>query len=320
MHSFRMVFLLAFGVVPTAAIAQAPQRGAIASSDELSQIALVNYQPGAKSTLELRPTPIAMRAEGKAQVEYKDKNARIKVKVRGLPAPPDLGPYTTYILWALTPDGRAANQGVVAGINGDKGSLDTKFAAPQFALIVTAEPHFAVTAPSNMIVLYNVAGKVKGTETKVTSLTERSDYSRMEPVPVEKKRPPDLVAAEYSVEMANAAGAQLYASSLYSGAQQKLADAGDAAMASKRSDRKQAPALAREAVLAGEHARREALTGKQKADAEAKQAAAAARAAREAATDDTVEGRARNRRVEIAVSGGPLGSEGVNPATAGARL
>ena len=185
---------LALGLAPLSAFSQ-QQRAAIASSDVLSQISMFNYQAGAKSSLDLRPTPIATTGEGSVQVEYEHGNARIEAKVKDLPPPPKLGPYTTYILWALTPDGRASNQGVIGNVEGGKGYLDTRYSASQFALIVTAEPHFAVTAPSNMIVLYNVADKVKATETKVTSLTERADYSRLTPIAVTDKHPPDIVAA-----------------------------------------------------------------------------------------------------------------------------
>jgi outer membrane protein OmpA-like peptidoglycan-associated protein len=140
-----------------------------------------------------------------------------------------------------------------------------------------------------MIVLYNVANKVRATETKVTSLTERSDYSHLTPIAVSKTKPPEVVAAEYSLTIAVAAGADKYAANLYSGAQQKLAAAETAASASKSSDRKQAPALARSAVIAGEDARREAMTGKAAAETAAAQAAAiklAAEMAAEAASAD----------------------------------
>jgi hypothetical protein len=75
-----------------------------------------------------------------------------------------------------------------------------------------------------MIVLYNVADKLKGSETKVTQLTERSDYSTLTPIAVSKTHPADLVAAQYSVAIAGAAGGDRYASSLYSTAQQKPDD------------------------------------------------------------------------------------------------
>ena len=113
------------------------------------------------------------------QVEYQNNNAQISAKVQDLPEPASLGPYTTYVLWAVTPDGRATNHGVIGGIEGGNGELDTQHNASQFALIVTAEPHFAVTIPSTMMVLFNVGDDVKGTESKVTTLTERVDYSSL---------------------------------------------------------------------------------------------------------------------------------------------
>lgn len=293
MRSIRIAFVVALGVVPLAAFAQS-QRAAIASSDVLSQISMFNYQ--GKSSLELRPTPIAATGGGDVDVDYDNGNARIEVKVKDLPPPSKLGPYTCYVLWALTPDGRASNQGVVGDIEGGKAKLDTQYSASQFALIVTAEPHFAVTAPSNMIVLYNVGGKVKGTETKVTSLTERADYSHLTPIAVSKTKPADLVAAEYSLAIAAAAGAEKYAVNQYSGAQQKLTAAQAAASASRSSDRKQAPALAREAVIAGEDARREGMAGKAAADAAAAQAAAAKAAAEAASADAAIKAKAAARQ------------------------
>ena len=144
---------------------------------------MFSYREGPKSDLNFRGTPIAANAFGEAEVEYENGNARISARVDDLPEPTSLGPYTTYVLWALTPDGRAANQGVIAGHEGGGGEIDTEYNAPQFALIVTAEPHFAVTAPSTMIALYNVADDVEGTESKVTTLTERSDYSTLDRIP-----------------------------------------------------------------------------------------------------------------------------------------
>jgi outer membrane protein OmpA-like peptidoglycan-associated protein len=293
MRSTLIPLVISLGLVPFAGFAQ-PQRAAIASSDVLSQISMFNYQ--GKSSLELRPTPIVSTGGGDVDVDYRDGNARIDVKVKDLPPPSKLGPYTCYVLWALTPDGRAANQGVLGDVEGGKAKLDTQYSASQFALIVTAEPHFAVSAPSNMIVLYNVGGKVRGAETKVRSLTEQSDYSHLTPIAVSKTKPPEVVEAEYSIAIAAAAGADKYAATQYSGAQQKLAAAETAASASKSSDRKQAPALARAAVIAGEDARREAMTGKAAADAAAAQAAAAKLAAETASADAAIKAQAAARQ------------------------
>ena len=190
--------------VSTSGFAQNGRRApAIASSDVLSQISMFSYREGKKSTLNFRGTPIAANAYGDATVKYGDGNAEISASFDDLPAPGTLGPYTTYVLWALTPDGHAVNQGVIGGYEGGKGEIKTGYGASQFALIVTAEPHFAVSAPSTMIALYNVADEVEGTESKVTSLTERFDYSALKPIAIdEEKSPAAIVQAKYAVAIA----------------------------------------------------------------------------------------------------------------------
>src|SRR6185503_18609520 len=99
-----------------------------------------------------------------------------------------------------TPDGHAVNQGVIGNYEGGKGEVKTKYGASQFALIITAEPHLAVSAPSTMIALYNVADDVEGTESKVTTLAERFDYSAMARIAIdEEKSPAAIVQAKYAV-------------------------------------------------------------------------------------------------------------------------
>jgi outer membrane protein OmpA-like peptidoglycan-associated protein len=262
--------------VPITTLAQAGrQTEAIASSDVLSQISMFSYRDGPKSDLLLRGTPIAALAEGVAQVEYQDGNAEISAKVEKLPAPSTLGPYAVYVLWAVTPDGRAVNQGVIAGANGGKGKLDTQYGASQFALIVTAEPHFAVTVPSSMVALYNVADNVKGTESKVTTLTERSDYSNLTRLSLDETTPSEIVQARYALAIASAAGAHRFAPQDYMEANEKLMAAESAQSAKRRSERKMAPQLAREAVVASEDARRAAMIGSAAAVTETQRLAAA---------------------------------------------
>jgi outer membrane protein OmpA-like peptidoglycan-associated protein len=285
----------ALGAMPVATFAQAIQRSeAIASSDVLSQISMFSYRDGPKSDLFLRGTPIAANAEGRVQVEYQDGNARILAKVDKLPEPASLGPYTTYVLWAVTPDGRATNQGVIAGIDGGKGEVDTQYSASQFALIVTAEPHFAVSVPSTMIALYNVNDKVKGAESKVMTLTERADYSTLTRVAIDKTTPLEVVQARYAVAIAKNAGADRFAMPAYAAATTKLAAAESALLGKSGSQRKTAPGLAREAVTAGEDARRAGMLASAEAATEAKrvaaanEASAAADVAARAATASTV--------------------------------
>jgi outer membrane protein OmpA-like peptidoglycan-associated protein len=321
MKPIRVALVAFLSIIPAMAFAQGAQRSAIASSDVLSQISMFSYQGGKGSDLLFRGTPIAATAEGKASVEFDDGNARIAVKVKDLPLPASLGPYTTYVLWALTPDGRAANQGVIAGAEGGKGDLKTQYGASQFALIITAEPHFAVTAPSNIIVLYNVADKVKGQETKVTTLTERSDYSKLAPIKIDEKTNPDvLVQARYAVAIAAAAGAEQYAAQPFGTAQQKLKAAETALTAKSSSERKTMPSLAREAVTAGEDARRAAMVGKAAADEAARSQAAAAAAAKAAAAEQAAKSAAAARADLLARLNNVLQIGGVQFATGTADL
>lgn len=254
--------LILFSAMPAAAIAQGTEQGqAIASSNVLSRISMFNYREGPKSDLYFRGTPIAATAEGKGRVEYQDGNAQISASVKKLPEPASLGPYTAYVLWALTPDGRASNQGVIADHEGGRGKMDTQHGASQFALIVTAEPHFAVTVPSTMIALYNVADDVKGEESKVETLTERADYADLTAIAADgDTNVVEVVQARYAVAIARAAGAGRFAQDDLSTANARLA-AAETALVGRRSERRTAPGLAREAVIAAEDARRAAMLG-----------------------------------------------------------
>ena len=268
----------------------------IASSDVLSQISMFSYREGKKSSLNFRGTPIAANASGEATVKYGDGNAEISASFDDLPAPGTLGPYTTYVLWTLTPDGHAVNQGVIGDYEGGKGEIKTKYGAPQFALIVTAEPHFAVSAPSTMIALYNVAKDVEADESKVTTLAERYDYSALKPIAIdEDKSPAALVQAKYAVAIAESVGAKQYAPQQYAAANQKLGQAELATLAKKSSDRKAAPDFARESVIASEDARRAAMIGATTARVEEQRRAAAAAAAEAERARSASENAARAR-------------------------
>src|SRR5262245_22108861 len=142
----RLMRALVFAVVcatPTTQAQQVEQSTAIVSSDVASRISAFSYREGPKSKLLLVGTPLAPTAKGKASVEFQDGRSIVKIGVKDLPEPGSLGPYTTYVLWAITPDGRATNIGSIWTSRGD-GKLDTSYSGSQFALVVAAEPHFAV--------------------------------------------------------------------------------------------------------------------------------------------------------------------------------
>ncbi len=274
----RAAAVVAIGVLsvlPALASAQDIERSRfIASSDVLSQISMFTYHERRKSRLIFRPTPVVSAGEGKAEVEYGNGNTHVFAEVKRMPPPSALGPYSTYVLWILTPDGRAANKGVLTGPEGGSGKIETQHAASQFTLIVTAEPHFAVSAPSTMLVMYNVADKIRGIETKISSLFERADYSSLTRLEFEG-RPVELVQAEYAITIASAVGAEEFVPNGLYAAQAKLDAARTAWNSNRNSDRKSAPGIARDAVIAAEEARRATLVARVEADARAEREAAA---------------------------------------------
>ncbi|MGD8808818.1 MAG: OmpA family protein [Gammaproteobacteria bacterium] len=291
-HAAAAVALTLLSGVPGLTMAQDLEGGSrfVAPSSVLSQVSMFTYQEGRKSDLILRAAPVLSGGEGKIEVEFEDGTASIDAEVRRMPAPGTLGPYTAYVLWALTPDGRASNIGVVAGMDDDKGELETQHAASQFSLIVTAEPHFAVSTPSSAVVMYNVADKVRGIETKIASQFEHADYSNLSPIERDG-RPVELIQAEYSVTIAHAADADVYVPTELQAAQAKLDAARTAWASSRNRDRKSTPDIAREAVIAAEAARRAALVAGVAAQEEA-QRRAAAQAARDAERERAAAARA----------------------------
>lgn len=266
------------------AAAQQVEKGVgIVAEEVASQMQAFSYREGPKSYLLFRSTALALAGEGDGVVEFQDGRSMVEVSVRKMPPPWTLGPYATYVLWAVTIDGRATNLGSIE-LTGDRGSLETSTALAQFALIVSAEPHFAVTTPGRAVVLRNLARNVKGTATTISGLAERMDYSALQPQTVHprSKVPLDLVQARYAVQIAGLAQAPDFARAAYEKARALLASAETAQASRKYKERKEAPRLSREAVQAAEDARRAAIDGRIAAEAQAEREAAAL-AARQAA-------------------------------------
>jgi outer membrane protein OmpA-like peptidoglycan-associated protein len=281
--------------LPYSAEAQEVERDVPVLSEEIAgRLDGFSYREGPVSRLEFRGTSIALAAEGDAKVEFEDGRAQVEVSVEKLPDPSSLGPFSTYVLWAVTVDGRANNLGSIA-VRGGRGSLEATTPYAQFAMIVTAEPHFAVSAPSRAIVLQNLGTRVQGERVVVSGLKERIDYSAVSPQPSaeDSKLPHDLVQARYALEIAEGADADRLAPREFEQAEQLLGKAEAAQADRKSSVRSTAPQLARQAVQMAENARhrsvlaaaserREADARTAREEAERKAAEAAAVAAEEA--------------------------------------
>jgi hypothetical protein len=111
---------------------------------------------GGTITVDLKNTGLNGSASGQAKVEAKQGVTRVKAKIQGLAPPTQLGAeFLTYVLWAVSPEGRARNLGEVLFDSNGEGELKTTTELSTFSLFVTAEPYFAVRQPSEMLILEN---------------------------------------------------------------------------------------------------------------------------------------------------------------------
>jgi hypothetical protein len=147
----------------------------------------VNYGHRTVPTkVDLRGTVLAPEARGEARVESKRGAVEIEVQVSRLDAPGRFGnEYLTYVLWAITPEGRSTNIGELVLDSGNKGKLKVSSDLQAFALIVTAEPYFAVTQPGDVVVMENViradtVGKVEAVAARY-ELMPRGHYTFVRP-------------------------------------------------------------------------------------------------------------------------------------------
>jgi len=271
----------------------------------------INYRHRTGSTyIDFRGTQLMPGAIGEARVESQMGSDKVETTLRHMTGASQFGPeYMTYVLWGITSEGRAVNLGEVV-LQGDHAKLLSTTDLQTFGLIVTAEPYFAVTQPSDVVVAENfVREDTRGTIEQVDAnyhLVRRGQYvfDRTEYVPVKinPKGPLQLAEAENAVEIARLAGSQKYASDTFQKAVVDLRNAED--LLKRSHNRKDSETDAREATQMAEDARiitfrkmeeeeqareraaaQQAATQAQQATAQAQQAAALAQeqAARAAA-------------------------------------
>src|SRR6202040_3891319 len=129
-------------------------------------IQAVNYKHrGGATKLDFAGTGLMPLANGQAKVESKKGYTEIEVEFGNLQKPTTFGnEYLTYILWAISPEGRAVNLGEILVGDSHRSKVDVTTDLQAFALIVTAEPYYAVRQPSNVVVLENIVREdTKGT-------------------------------------------------------------------------------------------------------------------------------------------------------------
>ena len=149
-----------FGQAPAAAKSQVAASAPASAPATVSRTTkAVNYRrAGGTTKIDFQGTELMQGAIGEAKVESKSNRMEIEVKFQGLEDATKFGlEYLTYVLWAVSSQGRAVNLGELALKNGS-GQVKAISDMQTFGMIVTAEPYFAVTQPGNMVVLENVLG------------------------------------------------------------------------------------------------------------------------------------------------------------------
>ncbi|MGO9970809.1 MAG: OmpA family protein [Bryobacteraceae bacterium] len=224
----------------------------------------INYNHRSGSTMiGFRGTALLAEARGQASVESKQGVTKIDARMEKLQPATMFGPeYLTYVMWAVTPEGRATNVGEVI-LNGEKSKLDATTELQSFGLIVTAEPYFAVTRPSDVVVMENfVRPDTTGTIEQVDAkyeLLQRGQYTlnvnpaEISPVALNSKVPLDLYEARNAVRIARWTGADKYAPETYQKAVQGLENA--EGYLTGKAGVKPIDTVAREAVQMAEDAR-----------------------------------------------------------------
>jgi outer membrane protein OmpA-like peptidoglycan-associated protein len=207
----RAVFLISSLMIASLVFAQ---------SDSPRQTVAVTYPLDQTVEVKFRGTTVLPKVSGEAKIRRAGRRGtRVELHIEDLPRASELGgPYSTYVLWAIAPDGRVDNLGEIkrSGSSFVDSKIDVTTPLQTFALIVTAEPHFLMKVPSRMVVLENLPPRLQGNvqiETaNVQYIGNSSDYFRDRSVPEiadkdYRETPVSLLGARQAIKLAKYAGA-----------------------------------------------------------------------------------------------------------------
>ena len=277
-------------------VAGAPSSGSTFNVIEISRtVQAINYRHRSGATdVDLRGTALLPSSDGKAKVRTKRGTMEVEATFGNLQTPTTFGSeYLTYVMWAISPEGRAVNLGEVLVGGDDRSKLTATTDLQAFALIVTAEPYYAVRQPSNVVVLENVIREdTKGTSEAVNAkyeLMERGGYLptgyKFDPIVLNANLPLEFYEARNAMRIAESEGAETYAGESYKHAAELMKSADDYAI-SRHVETKPLIAAARETVQTAEDAREIAVKKMEEGrSAEQRRAAADAQARAQAEAD-----------------------------------
>ncbi len=222
----------------------------------------INYQHQNGATkIDLLGTDLQPEARAEAKVESKKGYIEIEVEFDDMqPATRYGNEYLTYVLWAITPEGRTSNLGEILLDGGTKSKLNVTTELQVFGLAVTAEPYFAVSMPSNLVVMENAlrkdtVGRVEEMDA-MYELLQRGEYDPLaNPLALKSdpKVPLQLYEARNAVQIARTAGAERLSADTFTKAENSLNEA--EAYQSRKEDSKQVIRASRVAVQTAEDSR-----------------------------------------------------------------
>lgn len=228
----------------------------------------INYlHRGGSTRVDFQGTSLMASSKGEAKVESERGVIRVSAKFEHMAPPWSFGPeYLTYVLWAISPDGRPVNLGELTLSdygNGSSSSIQANSDIQTFGMLVTAEPYYGVTQPSDVVVLENSVrpdthGVVETINAKYELLprgmyTAQGTAAGFLAIHVDKKNPFELYEADNALQLARIAGADRYAADSF---QQALAALDHANQyQSQKPGQKPVITMAREAVVRAEDAR-----------------------------------------------------------------
>src|SRR6266702_3392491 len=268
-----------FGVFAVPALGQAPSSASPPASVSRTTTAVNYRRAGSLTRVDFQGTELMSGANGEARVQSKSNRIEIEAKFLGLDEATKFGlEYLTYVLWAVSPGGRAVNLGEVVLKTGGAQVKAIITDMQTFGMIVTAEPYFAVTQPGNTVVLENVfgpatLGKVENIDASY-ELLGRGIYSSSNTkienaiFGIDRKTPLELFEARNSIRIAHIALADKYAAPTLAKAELQLRNAEE--VYGRKRDKKSVIAAAREVVETAEESRVMAVKQKAEEDANAK--------------------------------------------------
>jgi outer membrane protein OmpA-like peptidoglycan-associated protein len=248
----------------------------------------VSYRHRSGATkINFQGTDLMPAAAGEAKVESKRGTLAIEVEFSGLDKPTSFGnEYLTYVLWAISPEGRPVNIGEVLVGDNHRSKLDVTTDLQAFAMIVTAEPYYAVRRPRNVVVLENAirsdtVGATEAVDAKY-ELIDRGGYIptgyKFDPVILNAKLPLEFFEARNALRIAQSAGVERYAAPSYEKAVRQMNQA-DALAIGKHGNKKSLISQSREVVQTAEDAREIAVKHIDEERAETERRAGAGREA-----------------------------------------